>query len=151
MKLFSRPQRPAQVSSHSTGQGLLAGRHVLVVDDDDEVRRLLKIVLETEGARVSAADGVAAALGIAARGGCDVVVTDITMGHSRRDGVRLLERMRATPGLAGIPVVAVTGCTQLRSELGTQGFARILIKPIDVGSLAPMLHALLSADSRLAA
>ena len=151
MKLFSRPRRAPQVATHMASEGLLAGRHVLVVDDDDEVRRLLKTVLEMEGARVSQADGAGTALGVAARAGCDVVVTDITMGHTRRDGVHLLERLRSTPGLAKIPVVAVTGCKQLQSDLVAQGFARVLIKPIEVGSLAPMLHALLNADRQIAA
>jgi CheY-like chemotaxis protein len=149
MALFSRTRRAPR--GETVSQGMLSGRHILIVDDDDEVRRLLKTVLELEGARVSDADRVAKALEIASRGPCDAVITDITMGHTRRDGIRLLRELRADPDLAAMPVLALTGCTRLQSELVAHGFDRVLIKPIDVLTVAPMLRALLDFDSRLAA
>lgn len=142
MKLFFPRRRPTLVTRELPTQGLLAGRRVLVVDDDLELRRLMRTALELEGAVVSEADGVKRALA-AADAGCDVVVTDITMGLSRRDGLRLLARLQASPALAGIPIIAMTGCTALQPELTAAGFARVLIKPFEVLDLPVTIHTLL--------
>jgi len=108
------------------------GCQILVVDDDEESRVMLRTALELAGARVSEADGARRAVEVAGLTPCDVVITDITMGHTRRDGLWLLDRFRASAALTKIPVVAVTGCRELRSDLIARGFDRVLIKPIDV-------------------
>jgi len=125
--------------------GVLGGRRILIVDDDYEIRRLLRCVFEMEGALVTEADSAKAAADVAVRAGCDVVLTDITMGHTRRDGIRLLDWFRGSPTLAKIPVVAITGCRELRSELLARGFDDVLIKPLDVFALIPTLVTLRDA------
>jgi CheY-like chemotaxis protein len=142
VRLF-KTRRRALALPQASPPGLLVGRHILVVDDDNESRLMLRTALELEGARVSEADGAKRAVEVAGLTPCDVVITDITMGHSRRDGEWLLDRFRASAGLAKIPVIAVTGCKELLSTLTARGFDRVLIKPIDVLDVPPTLVGLL--------
>jgi DNA-binding response OmpR family regulator len=146
VRLFPRRGGAPTATSPATPQGLLAGRRILIVDDDDELRHLLRTVLEMEGALVSEADGARRAVEVAGRAPCDVVITDITMGHTRRDGLRLLDRLRASAQLATIPVVALTGCRELRSELTGRGFDCVLIKPIEVVELPSVIGRVLRGN-----
>jgi DNA-binding response OmpR family regulator len=141
MRFFGRSQHTPAPAAPT--EGLLAGHHVLVVDDDEELRRVVRVALEMEGARVSEADGVRRAVDLAERLPCDAVLTDITMGPTRRDGVRLLHRFRAAPALAKVPVIAMTGCKALRPELGERGFDLVVIKPFDVFDLPAAIRGLL--------
>jgi len=151
MKLFFASRRPAATTPELRTHALLAGHHVLVVDNDHDLRRLIRTAFELEGAVVSEADGVKRALAVAGAMGCDAVITDITMGVSRRDGLRLLARFRESPALASIPIVAMTGCRALQPELVAAGFDRVLIKPFEVLDLPVTVHALVRGASAAAA
>ena len=80
--------------------GALRG-HVLVVDDERNIRRILKMVLESEGADVSEARSATEALERLGRpdGEVDVVVMDVKMpGMS---GIEALERLAADGAVSG--------------------------------------------------
>lgn len=79
------------------------GRHVLLVDDDDALLRVLTITLRAHGWRVSTATTGAAALHAAAREEPDVVVLDL--GLPDGDGVEVLTRLRTT---SEVPVVVLS-------------------------------------------
>ena len=152
MKLFLPGRRSSAPTPQIPVDGLLAGQHVLVVDDDDELRRLVRLALEMDGALVSEADSLKRAVAFVEREPCDAVITDITLGHSRRDGIRLVYRLKDSPALARIPVIAMTGCKGLESELRGHGFDCVLIKPFEVFDLATTIHALRTeAGARTAA
>jgi signal transduction histidine kinase/CheY-like chemotaxis protein len=82
------------------------GRKVLVVDDDDFVRRGIAQGLEKEGWKVSEADNGRAGLARLAEGVPDVIVLDLMMPEM--DGFEFLEEMRHRPEWHDIPVVVVT-------------------------------------------
>jgi len=87
--------------------GALSG-HVLVVDDERNIRRILKMVLESEGAVVSEAESAEAALTVltAQGGGVDVVVMDVKMpGMS---GIEALERL-STDAKHHVPIIMISG------------------------------------------
>ncbi len=87
----------------------LAGK-ILVVDDERNIRRTLRMVLEGEGATVVEADTGPAALVelAAARPPVEVVITDVMMpGMS---GLELLERLRHPEhGAPDVPVIMISG------------------------------------------
>ncbi len=87
----------------------LAGR-ILVVDDERNIRRTLRMVLEGEGATVlEAATGeeALAALEQHDEAPIQVVLTDVMMpGMS---GLELLERLAAAEGRPAIPVILISG------------------------------------------
>ncbi len=79
---------------------------VLVVDDDGDMRFMLRILLERGGYQVTeAGDGQAALLSIKANKP-DLVVTDMRM--PRMDGGELIERLRSDEDTARLPIILVT-------------------------------------------
>ena len=84
----------------------LRGR-VLVVDDERNIRRVLRLVLESEGAEVLEASSAEQALALGDElQRVDVVLMDVKMpGMS---GIEALERLRATPGIDA-PVIMISG------------------------------------------
>ena len=117
-------------------------RHaILVVEDDDDTRAVLRFMLEAEGARVETAgcgvDGVAAAH----RGHFDVVLCDI--GLPDIDGMEVARRLRGSAGLGRTRLVALTGYGQaedVRQALSA-GFDRHITKPVNLDQLMAMLEA----------
>jgi CheY-like chemotaxis protein len=81
-------------------------RTVLVVDDSDTIRRMLRWVLQPVGVRVLEAANGALALGILEREPVDLVVADLNMPVM--DGIELTRSVRALPALAEIPIVMLT-------------------------------------------
>jgi two-component system, OmpR family, phosphate regulon response regulator PhoB len=81
--------------------------HVLVAEDDPDIRELIELKLEMIGLSVeSVADGPAA-LAAAERRPADLVLLDVRM--PRMDGFEVCRRLRATPQYADTPVVMITG------------------------------------------
>ena len=80
---------------------------VLVVDDSSVVRDLIAVNLELEGLEVvRCADGIEALEQVAAQRP-DAITLDVMM--PRLDGFSTVERLRAEPATADIPIVIVTG------------------------------------------
>jgi CheY-like chemotaxis protein len=86
----------------------------LVVDDEPDLRYLLRRIFERAGHEVVDARDGAAALESALRSPPDLVVTDMMMPVM--DGAELIRRLRADPATAQIPILAVTGDAQLAGE-----------------------------------
>lgn len=78
---------------------------VLVVDDNPEMRELIRFVLAREFLVETAQDGIEA-LARVNEGGLDLVVTDIMM--PRMSGTELCRRMKADRDLSSTPVVLVS-------------------------------------------
>jgi CheY-like chemotaxis protein/nitrogen-specific signal transduction histidine kinase len=111
----------------------LQGIRVLVVEDDDDARMLLRFTLEQAGARVSDVDSAAGAIAEMDRAVPDVILCDISMPHE--DGYSLIRRVRARKPSAGgaIPAAAVTAYARpedVRHALAA-GFDLHLAKPLE--------------------
>jgi DNA-binding response OmpR family regulator len=87
--------------------GVLASRgHLLIVDDEPDMRELLTQGLVSAGYRVQSAGGGAEALEAMAQDPPSAVLLDLMMRPP--DGFEVLCRMREDPALRSIPVVIVT-------------------------------------------
>ena len=82
------------------------GRRVLLVDDDDMLRRNMRSVLEQDGWQVSEAENGRVALARLAEASPDVVVLDLVMPEM--DGFEFLVEMRNQEAWREIPVLVVT-------------------------------------------
>ena len=80
---------------------------ILVVDDEPDMRFLLRRMFERDGHEVLDASDGAAALAIVRESPPDLIVTDMMMPVM--DGAELIRRLRSDPATAGIPIVASTG------------------------------------------
>jgi len=116
----------------------LEGVRVLVLDDERDAREAIAAVLDRCGARVTSAGTVQEALETVARGGLDLVVSDIAM--PLEDGYRFIRELRGLPASRGgtIPALALTayaGAEEQGKILGA-GFDGYLAKPIEATELA---------------
>ena len=115
---------------------------ILLADDDAQMRRLVKSVLERDGFRVlEAADGLDA-LDIVSQHHLDLVILDQDM--PRLTGLGVLEELRAQFGTAGTPIIMLTARTDDTEsqafELGAQDY---LTKPFQPRSLLARVKAVL--------
>jgi CheY-like chemotaxis protein/two-component sensor histidine kinase len=113
------------------------GIGVLVVDDDADARELVRIVLETAGAKVTLSESASEALALMERDRFDVMIADI--GMPSQDGYWLIRAVRAMPAERGgrIRAIAVTAyaATRDRDRALQAGFDRHLAKPFDLDEL----------------
>jgi CheY-like chemotaxis protein len=112
---------------------------VLVVDDDAAVRELITVNLELAGFEVASAEDGVAALAAVDAFGPDLLTLDVMM--PRLGGFETLERLRADPRTAPIPVVMVTSRTQAadRARAEELGVAAYVTKPFEPAELVEVV------------
>ncbi|MBL4573905.1 MAG: Flp pilus assembly complex ATPase component TadA [Gammaproteobacteria bacterium] len=104
---------------------------ILVVDDDDFMRKLEESILTGEGyAVITAKDGVGA-LEIIERQIPDLIITDQEMPNM--NGVELIHKIKNSPEMSHIPVVMLTDVDELDNEIEclNSGADDYLVKPIN--------------------
>ena len=117
-------------------------KKILVVEDDEVTRELVRMTLEREGYRVfTAEDGVRGfELALAERP--DLIVTDVSMPVA--DGVQLVRRVRSAPEVAATPILVTTGFgTGSASFTLAQGADAYEPKPLDPEALRESVRRLL--------
>ncbi len=115
---------------------------ILIVEDSDPLRRMFARLLAMSGFEVCEASDGQEALERLAGITPDLVLTDLMM--PRVDGVELIRRIRATPGRATLPVVAMTAMSGGCERALEAGADRALTKPL---GLEPLLNCLGSYPS----
>ena len=111
--------RPASQASATASAGLSEARKprtpsgtVLVIDDDDEFRLVIRKHLEKAGYRVLEAREGAAGLHVAREGRPDVITVDLMMpgmnGMNGMNGWDLLARLAEDPDLSAIPIIIIS-------------------------------------------
>jgi signal transduction histidine kinase/PAS domain-containing protein len=128
----------------------IAGARILVVDDEEDARDLLRTVLEHCSARVVTAAGSAEALELVRRDPPDVLVSDI--GMPGEDGYTLIERVRALPAERGgrTPAIALTAFARAeeRTRALLKGFNHHIAKPVNLHELLITIANLIASYSR---
>jgi signal transduction histidine kinase/ActR/RegA family two-component response regulator len=114
-------------------------RRVLVVEDSDDAREMLKILLERRGHAVhTAADG-AEGLDLAIALAPEIAVIDL--GLPGLDGFEVARRLRATEVGQSMTLIALTGYGQAddRRRAEEAGFDIHLVKPVDAATLEELI------------
>jgi CheY-like chemotaxis protein len=128
----ARAAAPAPFSSTA-----LAGCRLLVVDDQEDARVLMEMVLAKAGAEVVTAESTADALSRLTATDFDALLTDI--GMPGPDGYALIEEVRRRDAAAGtyLPAAAVTAYASPRDRdrALAAGFDLHITKPIDLPAL----------------
>jgi CheY-like chemotaxis protein len=111
----------------------LEGVKVIVVEDDEDPRELLKLVLIRSGAEVSACSDPAEAMERFVKWTPDILISDI--GLPGEDGYGLIRRVRGlTPERGGqIPAIALTAYSgeSDKARILSAGFQMHITKPLD--------------------
>jgi PAS domain S-box-containing protein len=122
----------------SAGRG---DEHILLVDDEEPVRDVLRRLLERLGYRVTAlGDPVEALEGVGKPTGApDLLITDLSM--PALSGLELGSRLAARR--PEVPQILLTGYAEelTRSQLQAAGFHRVLRKPVDLRELGQAVRA----------
>jgi signal transduction histidine kinase/ActR/RegA family two-component response regulator len=134
----SRPARAGLADAEL----LLDGVRVLIVDDEEDARSLLRAVLELLGAAVVTVSSVKEALAAIDRWEPDAVVSDIAMPHE--DGYALIREVRAREERGErphLPVVALTAYAGAENQhrAALAGFDVHVAKPVEPAQLAALI------------
>ncbi|WP_329560788.1 HAMP domain-containing protein [Kitasatospora sp. NBC_01266] len=124
----------------------LAGRTVLVVDDDDRNLFAITGILEVHGLRVlQAENGRAAIEALTEHAGIDVILMDVMMPEM--DGYTATATIRAMPEHAGLPIIAVTAKAMVgdREKSLASGASDYVTKPVDARDLIARIRRQLPA------
>jgi CheY-like chemotaxis protein len=125
----------------------LRGVTVLVVEDDEDTREVLRVMLEMCGARVLCAPSARDALHAFRREPPHAIVSDIAMPGE--DGYWLIGEVRRQLGVPAerVPAVAVTAFSgqHPRAAALAAGFQAHLAKPIDPDDLCRIVAQLVHA------
>ena len=118
-------------------------RTVLVVEDSDDARYVMRLQLEDMGYLVIEAQDGKEAVEVATNGRPDIILMDLSLPIM--DGFAATEKIRASDGLAGVPVIAVTAHqeTDFRKGAKAAGFDAYVTKPIDIKCLSELIDGLL--------
>ncbi len=108
---------------------------VLVVDDDEANRTLLRDSLETHGYDIIEAENGEQALQKVEQRPPDVILLDVMM--PRMDGFEVCRRLKKDPGTAHIPILMVTALSErMERMMGiAAGASDFLSKPVDLQEL----------------
>ena len=125
---------------------------LLVVDDVEDNRRLVRDALKSSGLIVLEAPDGLAGLDIAARTNPDVIISDIRMPGL--DGFELLEALKKDELLKNIPVIAYSASVmkEQRDRILKTDFAGLLMKPVQISDLYKALMKVLQykiADTKV--
>jgi len=125
----------------------IAGRRILLVDDDADTLRMLGEVFNGQDARVELAGSVGQAMEVMERFQPDVIVSDLAMPDE--DGYSLIEMIRARETDRSKParVIALTALVRIedRARALSAGFNMFLAKPVQPNELISAVASLTEA------
>jgi len=117
-------------------------KKILVVEDDDLTRELVRMTLEREGYLVVTAEDGIRGFETAMAERPDLIVIDVSMPAA--DGVQLVRRVRSAPEVAATPILVTTGFgTGNASFTLSQGADAYEPKPLDPDALRESVRRLL--------
>ena len=122
----------------------LDGLHVLLVEDDDDSRKLLGTMLKRYGARVTSTKNAKDALSVFEGELPDLLISDI--GMPDEDGYELIRKLRSAPPDRGglVPAIALTGYASRkdRDRALAAGYHQHIAKPIEQADMIAAIAAL---------
>jgi DNA-binding response OmpR family regulator len=121
---------------------MCATRKIVVIEDDEVARELMRMALERRGYKVSTAEDGLRGYEEILRERPDLIITDISMPAA--DGVHLVRRVRDTAEVAATPILITTGYGTGNATFAlTQGADAFEPKPINPESFLSTVARLL--------
>jgi CheY-like chemotaxis protein len=119
---------------------------ILIVDDDQDIRRLLAIRLKAKGHEPVFAGDAISAINQARKEQPELILLDLMMPAG--DGYVVIERLKAMPALEGIPVIVLSALDPKTQEtkLAGGGAEAFFQKPFDHDELMVAIEQALGAE-----
>ena len=118
-------------------------KRILVIEDDEEMRSLLKDFIEEEGFQADTIDNGSEAFRILAKESFDLIVTDIRMpGLS---GLDVLPGIKKLQPEAPVLVITAFGSGEVCRKALERGATAYLEKPIHLINLRALIHEMLAS------
>lgn len=113
---------------------------ILLVEDDQTNRKLVRVVLAGGHYRIREAESVEQALALLKDGKPDLLLFDIRLGDG--SGLDLIRTVRADPGFDTVPAVAITAQAMKDDEQRflAAGFDGYVSKPVDTRRLPEVVE-----------
>lgn len=120
-------------------------KKILVVEDDEVARELMRLALARRGYEVTTAEDGIRGYEEAVGSPPDLIITDINMPGA--DGVHLVRRVRDTTAIAEVPILVTTGYGTGNATFSlAQGATAYEPKPIDPESFMATVERLLTDE-----
>ena len=119
---------------------------ILVIEDTEDNRQMMKRLLEMSGYRVVEAINGVEAVKLASEEKPRIILMDLSLPLI--DGLTATRRIRSLPGLSKVPIVAVSAhdTADFHSEALAAGCNAYVTKPIDYPELEEVVNRLLQRD-----
>ena len=125
-------------------------RHILVVNDSQEILELFRDLLEEEGYRVSLYSYALHDLTEVKKIGPDLIILDFLIGGEEW-GWQFLQKVRLDRETATIPVIVCTAAVQLVRELQghlTEKQVSVILKPFDIDDVLQRVASVLGTNGK---
>lgn len=121
-----------------------SGATVLLVEDTEDNRQMMRKLLEMSGFRVVEATNGKEAVEAAEREQPEIILMDLSLPYI--DGLAATRQIRRLPGLSKVPIVAVSAhdTTDFHSEALAAGCNAYLTKPVHYPELEEVVNGLLA-------
>ncbi len=121
-----------------------SGPKILVVDDNDANRELVRAILEKLGYRVLLAEDGDVAIEVARQEMPQLILMDLAM--PRKDGFTAARELKSEASTRSIPLIALTALAMRSDEMRVReaGFDGYMTKPIDQRALAETVAAMIN-------
>ena len=116
---------------------------ILLVEDDEDTRYLMRLEIERRGYRVIEADDGEKAVALAQEEHPDIILMDLSL--PTMDGLEATKQIREIDRLRAVPIIAVTAHqeTDFRQGAKASGFDAYVTKPMDFDWLSELMVGLL--------
>jgi CheY-like chemotaxis protein/two-component sensor histidine kinase len=143
---YSKDRHPQAAIGDATARTRidLRGSRILVVDDEEDARDVLRHILSERGAEVTACASAGEALDVIQRLLPHALISDI--GMAGEDGYEFIRKVRMLgEPLSRVPAIALTAYSHLddRTQALLAGFQAHLVKPVDAHELIVNVAAIL--------
>ncbi len=118
----------------------MKGPTILVVEDNEITRKVMRVALAGEGYTVLEAPDGRTAIELTAKAAPDLILQDILLPDT--DGFDLVRELRALPGRVDVPILAVSGfLSRLETARASAlGFTDFLLKPVEPSRLVQIVQ-----------
>ncbi len=129
----------------------MAGELILIVEDNEKNRKLVRDVLQVKGYKTIESETAEEGIRLAQESRPALILMDIQLPGM--DGITALKHLRAEPKTRGIPVIAVTASamTNKRETMLAEGFDGYQTKPISINDFLEEVQRVLEAHGGVGA